>query len=182
MHILTTHIADVVIVEPKVFADSRGYFFESYNHKAFLKAGIDVNFVQDNESKSSYGVVRGLHCQLGDHAQAKLVRVLSGKVIDVAVDFRKNSPTYGQHVSVELSAENKRQLFIPKGFLHGFAVLSKTCIFSYKCDNYYHKESEFSVRYDDPDLNIDWGIPSQDIIVSDKDKDARNFQDVVSYG
>ena len=179
MQFLNTNIADVKIIEPRIFADERGYFFESYNQSEFNKAGINANFVQDNESKSSYGVVRGLHCQLGVHGQAKLVRVLSGKVLDVAVDFRAGSPTYGQHVAVELSCENKRQLYIPRGFLHGFAVLSETCIFSYKCDNLYHKDAECAVRYDDPTLAINWRLPQEHIVVSDKDKSAGEFKDAM---
>lgn len=135
MNFIKTAIDGVVIVEPRIFKDDRGYFFESYNEQEFISNGITNRFVQDNQSKSSYGVVRGLHCQLGEHAQAKLVRVLAGKVLDVAVDFRKDSPTFLQYVAVELSAENNRQLFIPRGFLHGFSVLSETAVFAYKCDN-----------------------------------------------
>ncbi|MEE3003463.1 MAG: dTDP-4-dehydrorhamnose 3,5-epimerase [Pseudomonadota bacterium] len=181
MYIQKTHIADVFIIEPRIMSDERGYFFESFNKKDFATNICEIEFVQDNESKSRYGVVRGLHCQTGDFAQAKLVRVLEGRVLDVAVDFRHGSPTYGHHVAVELSAENKRQLFIPKGFLHGFSVLSEFCIFSYKCDNFYDKASEISVRYDDPSLGIDWMVPKKDILVSDKDRSAGEFQDVISY-
>lgn len=178
MIFIKTQIEGVYIIEPEVFADERGYFFESYNEAEFVKNGIPNRFVQDNQSKSSYGVVRGLHSQQGEHAQAKLVRVLEGKVLDVAVDFRKESPTFGQHVSVELSAENKRQLFIPRGFLHGFSVLSEEAVFAYKCDNLYCKESEFSIRYDDKDIGVDWLVPADKIIVSEKDKVAPFLKDI----
>ena len=181
MNFINTNIEGCFIVEPKVFYDERGYFFESYNEIQFLKHGVYTRFVQDNQSKSSYGVVRGLHCQLGKHAQAKLVRVLHGKVLDVAVDVRKNSPTFGKHVAVELSEENQRQLFIPRGFLHGFSVLSETAIFSYKCDNFYHKESEFGIRYDDPEIGIDWKIPPQKIITSQKDRMANCLKDLLQH-
>ena len=147
MKFIKTDIDGVVIIEPKVFEDNRGYFFESYNETEFNNNGITAKFVQDNQSKSSYGVIRGLHCQLGEHAQAKLVRVLKGKVLDVAVDARKNSSTYGKHVAVELSDENKRQLFIPRGFLHGFSVLSEEAVFAYKCDNTYCKEAELFLLF-----------------------------------
>ena len=175
MNFIKTKIKDVIIVEPRIFNDERGYFFESYNQKAFKAGGIDCNFVQDNQSKSSYGVIRGLHCQLGEHAQAKLVRVLQGKVLDVAVDIRRNSPTFGQYVAVELSDENQRQLFIPRGFLHGFSVLSETAVFSYKVDNFYCKESEFGIRYDAPEFNIDWQIPKDKVITSEKDRIAHSL-------
>ena len=178
MNFIKTAIDGVVIIEPKVFADDRGYFFESYNEAEFKKNGIDVRFVQDNQSKSSYGVIRGLHCQLGEHAQAKLVRVLEGAVLDVAVDVRKNSPTFGKYVAVELSAENKKQLFIPRGFMHGFSVLSDSADFAYKCDNLYCKESEFSIRYDDAEIGIDWKIPADKIITSEKDRVAKGLKDV----
>lgn len=170
MKFIKTDIDGVVIVEPSVFEDARGYFFESYNEAAFNEGGITAKFVQDNQSKSSYGVIRGLHCQLGEHAQAKLVRVLEGKVLDVAVDARKGSPTFGKHVAVELSAENKRQLFIPRGFLHGFSVLSETAVFAYKCDNLYCKAAEFGIRYDDPEIGIDWKVPADKVLTSDKDR------------
>lgn len=182
MNFIKTNLPGVIIVEPKIFKDDRGYFFESYNEQEFIKNGITNKFVQDNQSKSSYGVVRGLHCQIGDHAQAKLVRVLYGTVLDIAVDIRPNSPTFGKYVAVELSDENKRQLFIPRGFLHGFSVLSDTAVFAYKCDNFYHKESEFSIRYDDPDINIDWRIPANKIITSEKDKLAKRLKDVFNNG
>ncbi|MBO8416716.1 MAG: dTDP-4-dehydrorhamnose 3,5-epimerase [Proteobacteria bacterium] len=180
MNFIKTKLEGVVIVEPRIFEDERGYFFEAYNEAEFVKNGICNTFVQDNESKSSYGVVRGLHCQLGEHAQAKLVRVLQGRVLDVAVDVCKGSPTFGQHVAVELSAENKRELFIPRGLLHGFAVLSEKAVFSYKCDNLYCKASEFCLRYDDPDLGIDWQVPADKIIVSEKDKLGCSFQDLIN--
>ncbi len=178
MNFIQTKIDGVIIVEPRVFEDARGYFFESYNEAAFHAGGITAKFVQDNQSKSSYGVIRGLHCQLGEHAQAKLVRVLEGKVLDVAVDARKGSPTFGRHVAVELSAENKRQLFIPRGFLHGFAVLSETATFAYKCDNLYCKEAEFGIRYDDPEIGIDWGVPADKILTSEKDRLANRLKDI----
>ena len=173
MNFIKTELDGVVIVEPRVFEDERGYFFESYNEAEFIKNGIPNKFVQDNQSKSSYGVVRGLHCQLGEFAQAKLVRVLHGRVLDVAVDIRKNSPTFGKYVAVELSDENKRQLFIPRGFLHGFSVLSDTAVFAYKCDNLYAPHAEFGIRFDDPDIGIDWKIPADKIITSAKDNIAK---------
>ncbi len=179
MHFIPTKIEGLLIVEPRVFEDARGYFFESYNEADFAKGGITAKFVQDNQSKSSYGVIRGLHCQLGEHAQAKLVRVLDGKVLDVAVDARKGSPTFGQHVAVELSAENRRQMFIPRGFLHGFAVLSETATFAYKCDNLYCKEAEFGIRYDDPEIGIDWGIPVDKIVTSEKDRLANTLKELI---
>ncbi|MBP3615333.1 MAG: dTDP-4-dehydrorhamnose 3,5-epimerase [Alphaproteobacteria bacterium] len=179
MNFIKTDIDGVIIVEPRVFEDARGYFFESYNEDEFVKNGITNKFVQDNQSKSSFGVIRGLHCQLGEHAQAKLVRVLEGKVLDVAVDVRRNSPTFGKHVAVELSAENKRQLFIPRGFLHGFSVLSDTAVFAYKCDNLYCKDSEFGIRYDDPEIGIDWKIPLDKVITSEKDNLAHKLKDIL---
>ncbi|MBO4294845.1 MAG: dTDP-4-dehydrorhamnose 3,5-epimerase [Alphaproteobacteria bacterium] len=178
MNFIKTEIDGVVIVEPRVFEDERGYFFESYNQEEFFKNGITNKFVQDNQSKSSYGVVRGLHCQLGEHAQAKLVRVLDGRVLDVAVDVRKGSKTFGKHVAVELSAENKRQLFIPRGFLHGFSVLSETAIFAYKCDNLYCKASEFGIAYNDEDIGVDWKVPEDKIITSEKDRLAHKLKDL----
>ncbi len=169
MPFIETGIAGLLVFEPKVFEDSRGHFFESYNTQTFLQQGIDTQFVQDNQSKSSYGVIRGLHFQNPPHAQAKLVRVLAGKILDVAVDIRKNSPTYGKTYAIELSAGNKKQLFIPAGFAHGFSVLSEIAEVMYKCDNYYNKESEGGIIYNDPSLNIDWQIPAGSEIVSDKD-------------
>ena len=182
MNFIKTELNGVVIVEPRIFEDSRGYFFESYNEAEFVKNGITNRFIQDNQSKSSYGVVRGLHCQTGNHAQAKLVRCLYGRVLDVAVDIRPNSQTFGKYISVELSDENKRQLFIPRGFLHGFSVLSETAVFAYKCDNLYCKESEFGVRFDDPDINVDWRIPAEKIITSEKDRIAKRLKDVLNHG
>ena len=171
MNFLKTKIADLFILEPRIFADERGYFFECYNKKTLDSLlGKEYCFVQDNESKSSYGVVRGIHYQLAPYSQAKLVRVLEGTVYDVAVDLRKNSPTFGKWVGIELSAENKKQFLIPKGFAHGFSVLSETAIFTYKCDEYYHPEAERGIIYNDPSLNIDWKIPKENIILSEKDK------------
>ncbi|OUS02397.1 dTDP-4-dehydrorhamnose 3,5-epimerase [Flavobacteriales bacterium 33_180_T64] len=165
-----TKLKGCVLLEPTVFEDNRGYFFESFNQDKFNKiVGLNVNFVQDNESFSTKGVLRGLHYQTGDFAQAKLVRVIKGSVLDVAVDLRKNSSTFGEHVSVELSEDNKKQFFVPRGFAHGFVVLSETAIFSYKCDNYYHKPSEGGLIYDDSTLNIDWHLPEKSLIVSEKD-------------
>jgi dTDP-4-dehydrorhamnose 3,5-epimerase len=180
MNFIKTQITGVFIIEPNIFKDDRGYFFESYNEDVFIKNGIPNKFIQDNQSKSSYGVIRGLHSQLGDHAQAKLVRVLEGTVLDVAVDFRKDSPTFLKYVSVELSAENQRQLFIPRGFLHGFSVLSETAIFAYKCDNLYCKDSEFSIRFDDKTINVDWKIPLDKAIISEKDRFAKEVKDVLN--
>ena len=165
-----TDIPGLQIFEPNVFEDSRGYFFESYNEKIFREAGIDFRWVQDNQSSSSYGVIRGLHYQLPPFAQSKLVRVLKGKILDAAVDIRKGSPTFGKSYCKVLSAKNKRQLFIPKGFAHGFSVLSKEAEVLYKCDNYYNKESEAGILYNDAELSIDWRIPARDAIVSEKDK------------
>lgn len=179
IQVIKTALEGVFIVEPKIFADARGYFFESYNKADFQKNGITADFIQDNQSKSSYGVIRGLHCQLGAAAQAKLVRVLSGKVLDVAVDARPDSPTFGRHVAVELSDENQRQLFIPRGFLHGFSVLSETAVFAYKVDNLYCKEAEFGIRYDDATVGVDWRIPPEKVVVSDKDKVLGQWADVL---
>ena len=179
---IKTEIDGVYIIEPRIFEDARGYFFESYNEAEFIKNGIMNRFIQDNQSKSSYGVIRGLHCQLGDHSQAKLVRVLQGKVLDVAVDIRKGSPTFGKYVAVELSAENQRQLFIPRNFLHGFSVLSETAVFAYKCDNLYCKEAEFSIRYDDPEIGVDWKVPADQVMTSEKDCIARGLKDVPDNG
>ena len=169
MIIIKTGIEGVVIIEPRVFPDPRGYFFESYNRKTFEEAVGQVDFVQDNESRSSYGVVRGLHFQKGEHAQAKLVRVVSGSVLDVAVDIRKGSPTFGKHVAVELSGENHLQFFLPRGMAHGFSVLSKEAVFQYKCDNFYCPASEGAIAWDDPEIGIDWRIPKEDVILSEKD-------------
>jgi dTDP-4-dehydrorhamnose 3,5-epimerase len=165
-----TEFLDLYIFEPKVFEDSRGYFFESFNQKVFEKeTGITNAFVQDNQSKSSYGTLRGLHFQKGEHAQAKLVRVLSGKVLDVVVDLRPGSTTYKKSYSIELSAENKRQLYVPRGFAHGFVVLSETAEFFYKCDNFYNQPAEGGINFADPSLNIDWKVPTDKLILADKD-------------
>lgn len=179
MKVTETHLKGSFIIEPQKFEDSRGYFFESFNAKQF-NALIDAEttFVQDNQSFSTQGVIRGLHAQQGEHAQAKLVRVLQGEVLDVMVDVRPGSPTFGEHLAVKLSAENRVQLFIPKGFLHGFSVLSDTAVFFYKCDNLYNKDSEHGVLYNDSTLNIDWGIPVGSELVSDKDLLLPNFTTV----
>ena len=172
MKVIKTKLEGVVIIEPQVFFDDRGYFFESFSQQRFKEQVAPITFVQDNESKSSYGVLRGLHFQKPPFAQSKLVRVVKGKVLDVAVDLRKGSPTFGQYESVVLSEENKRQFFIPQGFAHGFAVLSEEAIFQYKCDNYYAPQSEGSVRWNDPTIAIDWQLPEKDIILSAKDEKA----------
>jgi len=181
MKISKTDIEGVVVIEPSVFEDERGYFFESYNQAKMEEAGLHYTFIQDNQSKSSYGTVRGIHFQKGEFAQAKLVRVLEGIVLDVAVDLRKDSPTFGKYVAVELSAENKKQLMIPRGFGHGFSVLSKTAVFAYKCDNVYNKASEGGIRFDDPDINIDWKINPKDAILSEKDKNAPLLKDITCF-
>ncbi len=170
MQFIKTELQGCVIIEPKVFGDQRGYFFESFNQKQFEENVGDVNFVQDNESRSSYGVLRGLHFQLPPYNQAKLVRCIEGEVLDVAVDIRKDSPTFGQHVVVKLSDDNKRQLFVPRGFAHGFVVLSKSAIFSYKVDNWYAPEHDSGIAWNDPQLNIDWQIDLSAILLSEKDK------------
>ena len=175
MKVIKTEIGGLYILEPRVFEDARGYFFESYNKETFEAAGLFYNFVQDNQSKSSYGTVRGLHFQKGEHAQAKLVRVLEGVVLDVAVDLRRASPTYGQYVAVELSGENKRMMLIPRGFAHGFSVLSEEAVFAYKCDNLYCKESEGGIRFDDPTLAIDWRIDMARALTSGKDRQHPYF-------
>ncbi len=169
MNYLTTDIEGVYILEPKVFEDARGYFFESWKKEDFEKHIGKVDFIQDNESKSSYGVLRGLHYQKGEFSQAKLVRVIKGRVLDVAVDLRKDSATYGKHVMVELSDENKRQFFIPRGFAHGFLVLSDEAVFTYKVDNVYAPQAEASIRWDDKDLNIEWPIKKEEVLTSEKD-------------
>ena len=170
MNVIETAIPGVVILEPRVFGDARGYFFESFSQREFDEKVRPVTFVQDNESKSTYGVLRGLHFQKGKDAQSKLVRVVSGAVLDVAVDIRKGSPTFGQHVAVELTGENHRQMFIPKGFAHGFAVLSPEAVFQYKCDAFYAPQSEGALAWDDPALGIDWRLPAGSIILSEKDR------------
>jgi len=170
MIVKETKLKGCFLIEPTVFKDRRGYFFESYNQQKFNESiGLNINFIQDNESFSSKGVLRGLHYQIGKYAQAKLVRVIKGNVLDIAVDLRNNSPTFGEYVSIELSEDNKAQLFIPRGFAHGFVVLSDTAIFSYKCDNFYNKQSEGGIIYNDKDLNIDWILSENDFIVSEKD-------------
>lgn len=179
MKIKETGIKGLLVIEPDVFGDSRGYFMESFSEKKFREeTGMDVTFVQDNESKSSYGVVRGLHFQHPPYSQAKLVRVVSGRALDVAVDLREGSETYGKHFSIELSGENHLQVFIPKGFAHGFAVLSEEVLFQYKCDEYYAPESEGAVIWNDPDLNIDWKIPHEDVRLSEKDKKHPGLKDL----
>lgn len=170
MNIVKTSVEGIVIIEPRLFKDERGYFFESFNQKDFEEKVCRTTFVQDNESKSSYGVIRGLHFQKPPFEQAKLVRVVKGAVLDVAVDIRKNSPTFGQHVAVELTEENHRQFFIPKGFAHGFSVLSKEVVFQYKCDEFYHPEAEGGIAWNDPNLGIDWKIPENKIVLSKKDE------------
>ena len=178
MKIKETHIKGLLVIEPDVFGDARGYFMESFSERKFAAhTGIDVKFVQDNESRSSYGVVRGLHFQRAPHAQAKLVRVVSGRALDVAVDLREGSETYGKHFSIELSGENHLQVFIPKGFAHGFAALSEEVVFQYKCDQYYAPDSEAAIIWNDPDLNIDWRLPAEDVLVSDKDKNHPKLKD-----
>lgn len=175
---IETDIKGCFILEPKIFKDDRGYFFESFNEAHFREVtNTDVHFVQDNQSLSKFGVLRGLHAQSGAHAQAKLVRVLRGQVLDVAVDIREGSPTFGKHVTALLTAENKRQFFVPRGFLHGFIVLSESAEFFYKCDNYYNQASEGGVRFDDPTLNIDWTLPKDKISISEKDLILPNFND-----
>ena len=181
MNVIRTDIPDVVIIEPRVFGDHRGYFFESFSEKDFSENVREVKFVQDNESKSCYGVLRGLHFQKPPHAQAKLVRVVRGRVLDVAVDIRKGSPTFGKHVAVELTEDNHRQLFIPRGFAHGFAVLSEEAVFQYKCDNYYAPQSEGSVLWNDPEIGIDWGIPESDVILSEKDGRSPLLKDLGDF-
>jgi len=177
MKAVPTILNQCFVIEPTVFNDSRGYFFESFNQSTFnTLIGQSVTFVQDNESYSTKGVLRGLHFQKGEWAQAKLVRVVKGRVLDVAVDIRKDSPTYGQHISVELTEENKKQLFVPRGFAHGFVVLSDTAIFSYKCDNYYNKEAEGGIMYNDTTLNIDWKLPIETLIISEKDAILPTFE------
>ena len=185
MKIIETAIEDVVIIEPRLFKDERGYFFESFSQREFEEKIRKISFVQDNESKSSYGVLRGLHFQKPPFAQSKLVRVVKGAVLDVAVDIRKGPPTFGQHVAVELTEENHRQFFIPRGFAHGFSVLTDEVIFQYKCDNFYAPQSEGAIAWDDPALGIDWKIPAEKVILSEKDKHHPLLKDadwLFSYG
>jgi len=169
MPFIKTDFPGLLIFEPKVFEDHRGYFYESYNEKICHEAGIDIRFVQDNQAKSSYGVVRGLHYQLDPFAQTKFIRVLAGAILDVVVDIREGSPTYGKSFSIELSAENKLQLLVPKGFAHGYSVISPTAEVFYKCDEFYHKEAEAGIKFDDPSLNIDWRIEPSKQLISEKD-------------
>jgi dTDP-4-dehydrorhamnose 3,5-epimerase len=183
MTITPTPLAGCIVLTPRVFNDERGHFFESFNERTFNDAvGYDVNFVQDNQSFSTKGVLRGLHLQKGEHAQSKLVRVTQGEVQDIAVDLRKNSPTYGQYVSVILSAQNNQQLFIPKGFGHGFLVLSPSAIFQYKCDNYYNKESEGGLHYADPSVNIKWELDESELVVSVQDVELPFLKDAGDFG
>lgn len=180
MPFIKTDIPGLIIFEPPVFRDARGYFFESYNEKLMHEGDIDMRFVQDNQAFSVYGVIRGLHYQLEPHAQTKLVRCLSGVILDVAVDIRKGSPTYGKHFSIELSADNKKQLLVPCGFAHGYSVLSETAEVLYKCDNFYNKEAEGGIRYDDTALDIDWKVPSDKAIVADKDRAMPSIENCIN--
>ena len=180
MEVIKTEIEGVVILEPRLFQDARGYFFESYSQREFDAKVRPIKFVQDNESKSSYGVLRGLHFQKPPFAQSKLVRVLQGRVLDVAVDIRRGSPTFGKHVTVELSGENHRQFFIPRGFAHGFSVLSDIAVFQYKCDAFYAPQSEGALAWDDPDLQIDWKLPTADILLSEKDRNHERLCQIES--
>lgn len=180
MKVTPTEFQGLFVVEPTVFEDHRGYFMESYNYKQLSEYGINFNFVQDNQSKSSYGVLRGLHFQNPPHAQTKLIRAVSGRILDAVVDIRKSSPTYGKHFAIELSAENKKQLLVPKGFAHGFSVLSDTAEILYKCDAYYNKESEGGLIFDDTAFNIDWQVHHDKIILSEKDKEYSAFEEFKS--
>lgn len=179
MKITKTLIDGLVVIEPRAFEDSRGFFFESYNKKTWQAAGLNYDFVQDNVSWSKKGVLRGLHMQVGDAAQAKLVSVMQGTVLDVAVDLRKGSPTFKKHVAIELSFENKKQFLIPRGFAHGFVVLSESAVFSYKCDNGYDPKAECGILYNDPELAIDWGVAESGIIVGEKDRKNASLKDVL---
>lgn len=181
MPFIKTSIPDLLVYEPRLFEDSRGYFFESYNYQTFSEDGVTMQFVQDNQAKSCYGVIRGLHYQHEPHAQTKLVRVLQGTILDVAVDLRKGSPTFGKAFSIELSGENKKQLLVPKGFAHGYSVLSETAEVLYKCDGFYHKESEGGILFNDPALGIDWKIPAEKAIVAEKDRSNPAFQDCINH-
>lgn len=180
MEVIKTEIDGVVVVEPRIFGDARGYFFESFSQREFVEKVANVVFVQDNESKSCYGVLRGLHFQKPPYAQSKLVRVVRGAVLDVAVDIRRGSPTYGQHVAVELTEDNHRQFFIPQGFAHGFSVLTPEVVFQYKCDNFYAPQSEGALAWDDPDLGIDWRLPKEDVMLSEKDRHHVRLKDLDS--
>lgn len=182
MNVIKTDIEGVVVIEPQVFGDERGYFFESFNAECFLaETGIDVAFVQDNESRSKRGVLRGLHFQREPYAQAKLVRVVQGRVIDVAVDIRPGSPTFGKYVATELSGENHRQMFIPKGFAHGYVVLEDDTVFQYKCDEYYHPESEAGIAWNDPQIGIEWPLSEDEIILSDKDRKHLTLKELCEF-
>lgn len=180
MNVVKTSIDGVVIIEPRIFEDERGYFYESFSQREFEEKVCNTVFVQDNQSKSTYGVVRGLHFQRPPYAQSKLVRCVSGKVLDVVVDIRKNSPTFGKFVAVELSGENHRQLFIPRGFAHGYAVLSDEAVFQYKCDNFYNKESEGAIAWNDPEINIDWLLPADKVVLSAKDRMNKKLSESVT--
>lgn len=181
MEVIKTDVEGVLIIEPKIFGDSRGYFFESFNAKEFAeKTGLDITFVQDNESKSYYGVLRGLHFQNPPYTQSKLVRVVRGKVLDVAVDIRKGSLTYGKYAMCELTEENHRQFFVPKGMAHGFVVLSDEAVFQYKCDDFYHPEAEGAIAWNDPDIGIDWHISEENVALSDKDKNHPFLKEFIS--
>jgi dTDP-4-dehydrorhamnose 3,5-epimerase len=175
MEVIKTDIEGVVIIEPRIFKDDRGYFYESFSQREFEEKVCRTTFVQDNQSKSSYGVVRGLHFQKPPYSQSKLVRCIKGAVLDVAVDIRKGSPTFGKYVAVELTEDNHRQFFVPRGFAHGFAVLSEEAVFQYKCDNFYNKESEGSVAWNDQELAIDWRIPVEKVLLSEKDKLSKSI-------
>lgn len=181
MNVIKTAIDGVLIIEPKVFGDDRGYFFESFNARDFAeKTGLDITFVQDNESKSRYGVLRGLHFQLPPYTQSKLVRVVKGRVLDIAIDIRKSSPTYGKWVSCELTEDNHRQFFVPKGMAHGFCVLSEEAVFQYKCDDFYHPEAEGGIAWNDPNIAVEWPIPAEDISLSERDKHHPSFKEFTS--
>jgi dTDP-4-dehydrorhamnose 3,5-epimerase len=181
MNIITTQIPEVLIFEPDVFGDSRGYFFESFRQDIFEKHVVNIQFVQDNQSKSGFGVLRGLHFQRMPHTQAKLVQCLQGEVLDIAVDIRIGSPTYGKHVSVRLSEKNHRQLYIPRGFAHGFAVLTETAVFSYKCDNYYNPNADGGLAWNDPEINIDWILSLDEIKLSEKDKKQPSLRTITDF-
>jgi dTDP-4-dehydrorhamnose 3,5-epimerase len=181
MKIISTEFEGLFVIEPTIYKDSRGYFYETFNRSAFEQNGLFFDFVQDNESKSQYGVVRGLHYQTGEFAQAKLVRVFEGKVLDVVVDLRQGSKTFGKHFSIKLSAENKKQFLVPRGFAHGFSVLSENAVFVYKCDNFYNKESERGIMFDDSTLNIDWQIPKNEMLISEKDLINVSFQNADKF-
>ncbi|MCF8391601.1 MAG: dTDP-4-dehydrorhamnose 3,5-epimerase [Bacteroidales bacterium] len=181
MYLTETKIKDLYIIEPKIYKDSRGYFFESFSLKYLQNKGLNYTFIQDNQSKSQYGVIRGLHFQKAPYAQTKLLRVLEGKIFDVALDMRKSSPDFGKSFGIEISAENNKQLLIPKGFAHGFSVLSETAVVMYKCDEYYSPESEGGIKFSDPNLKIDWGIEKGKEIVSEKDTHLPNFEDSDYY-